>query len=590
VSILILAFVAAAAAEKPKAPEWVTRSNQNTRIVLESEAGFAPEAYGSLGLEGLDEKIVDLNAGISERTREAATKTTAKLEARLSRETDPLVKQDLEILIKDTKDTVRGSLLSDKYDVPYYNVARLVFRGLRGLLDDQVAASRRPAALVRLRRYAGLEKGFTPLTALAEARTRERLAKPGLYFPARIEVEKDLADQAFLVDGIGKLFAKYGIDGYQSAYEALKHQLADYERFVRAQVLPHARADFRLPAEEYAFALEQRGVDIPPAELVKRAHAAYDDIQAEMATLSPLVAHEQGFAATDYRSVVRDLKKKQLTGEAILPFFEKRLKEIEGIVRREHLVTLPDRPARIRLASEAESAVQPAPHMDAPRLLGNTGEEGAFVLPLNKPAAPGSKEATQKYDDFAFDAGSWTLTAHEARPGHELQFASMLEKGVSDARAIYAFNSTNVEGWGLYAEAILLPFMPPEGRLISYQLRLLRAARAFLDPELQAGTVTPEQAKHVLMDDVCLSDAFASEEVERFTFRSPGQATSYFYGYTRLMQLRADVEKALGSRFDQQRFHDFILAQGLLPPDLLRKAVMDDFVGTSSPAVAGGSD
>ena len=138
----------------------------------------------------------------------------------------------------------------------------------------------------------------------------------------------------------------------------------------------------------------------------------------------------------------------------------------------------------------------------------------------------------------------------------------MVEHGVSQARVIYAFNSTNVEGWGLYSEAITLPFMPPDGQLISLQLRLLRAARAFLDPELQAGRVTPEQAKKVLTDDVMLSNAFADEEVERFTFRSPGQATSYFYGYTKLMQLRADVEKLMAGRFDQQKFHDFILAQG----------------------------
>ena len=43
-----------------------------------------------------------------------------------------------------------------------------------------------------------------------------------------------------------------------------------------------------------------------------------------------------------------------------------------------------------------------------------------------------------------------TLTAHEARPGHEMQFAKIIEAGVSVARALFAFNSTNVEGWGLY--------------------------------------------------------------------------------------------------------------------------------------------
>jgi uncharacterized protein (DUF885 family) len=184
-------------------------------------------------------------------------------------------------------------------------------------------------------------------------------------------------------------------------------------------------------------------------------------------------------------------------------------------------------------------------------------------------------------DDFTFSAASWTLTAHEARPGHELQFASMVERGVSLARSLFAFNSVNVEGWGLYAEHILKPYEPLEGQLISLQLRLMRAARAFIDPELQTGTLTPQEAMRILINDVVLSEALANTEVERYTFRSPGQATSYFYGYTRLLALRKDVEAKLGARFDQQKYHDFVLAQGLLPPDLLRKTVMDEFVGSN---------
>jgi len=44
------------------------------------------------------------------------------------------------------------------------------------------------------------------------------------------------------------------------------------------------------------------------------------------------------------------------------------------------------------------------------------------------------------------------------------------------------------------------------------------------------------------------------------------------------MSLREETEAALGTKFDQKKFHDFILDQGLLPPDLMRKAVMEDFV------------
>jgi uncharacterized protein (DUF885 family) len=109
-------------------------------------------------------------------------------------------------------------------------------------------------------------------------------------------------------------------------------------------------------------------------------------------------------------------------------------------------------------------------------------------------------------------------------------------------------------------------------------LRLLRAARAFLDPELQSGKIQPDDAYRVLEKDVVLSHAFAKEEVERFTYRAPGQANSYFYGYTKLLSLRKETESALGAKFTQKDFHDFVLTQGLLPPDLMRQAVLGEFV------------
>jgi uncharacterized protein (DUF885 family) len=210
--------------------------------------------------------------------------------------------------------------------------------------------------------------------------------------------------------------------------------------------------------------------------------------------------------------------------------------------------------------------------MDPPPLLNNHGERGAFVLPLETQGEGGE---TLKYDDFTYAAASWTLTAHEARPGHELQFDAMVEQGVSLARAMFAFNSTNVEGWGLYSEWFMLPYMPDDGKLVSLQFRLLRAARAFLDPELAEGKITPEQAMQILENDVVCSKAFATEEVDRFTIRAPGQAVSYFDGFTRLLEIRQAAERALGPKFDVMKFHDFVLSQGLLPPALLRKAVLE---------------
>ena len=556
---------------------WVERSNQFTGQLIEITKKHEPEEASSQGLAEYDEKISQPTLADDDAEIAETNVVQDKLKAALATESDKNVKQDLEILIHANELDFKEHDYTVAHRVPYLNASEFVFRGLRTLLDDQVAPERRQAAVVRLRKYAGLEQGYTPMVDILKKRTEEQLAKPDMIFPAKARVETGLSRNNNYLEGIPQLLTQYKVTGWEEPWAKLKTQLTDYDGWVKSEILPKARQDFRLRPEEYALNLEQVGIDIPPDQLAQMAHQAFQEYQGEMQTVAAQIAKKRGWPDSDYRAVIRKLKQEQLVGDAILPFYQKRLKEIEAIVVKERLLTLPDRPARIRIGTAAESAQQPAPHMLPPPLLNNTGQQGEFVLPLNMPAAEGSSQA-EKVDDYTYDAASWTLIAHEARPGHELQFDSMVEHGVSRARALYAFNSTNVEGWGLYAEFIMKPYMPLEGQLISLQFRLLRAARAFLDPELQAGKIQPEDAMKVLTEDAVFSKPFANQEVERYTFRMPGQANAYFYGYTKLLGLRKTTQDQLGKKFDQKKFHDFVLSQGLLPPDLMRQAVSDDFI------------
>ena len=557
---------------------WIEQSNAYTHMLLDVHLEHAPEEGSQQGLAKFDSRISNPTRADQLPERRELESVLAKVTAARTTESNNHVKEDLEILRKAFDLQFREEDFALQREVPFDNASEVIFQGLRVLLDDQVAQERRPAAITRLRKYAGTEAGYKPFTDILKQRALEQIAKPGVIYPSKDEVETELGRNSNYVEGIAALFKKYNLSDWNTPYAKLKTELADYDAWVRANILPKARTDFRLPPEEYVLKFEEYGIDIPPAQIAAMAHTAFAQYQAEMAPLAAQIAKANGYPSADYRAVIAELKKKQITGAAILPFYENRLHEIEKIIVAKNLVSLPGRPAIIRLATAAETAQQPAPHMVPPPFLHNTGQRGQFVLPLNIPSATGGAE--DKYDDFTLDAVAWTLTAHEARPGHELQFDSMVEQGVSLARALYAFNSTNAEGWGLYAEYIMQPYEPAEGQLLTLQLRLLRAARAFLDPELQSGKVTPARAYEVLEKDVMLSHAFAKEEVERFTFRSPGQANSYFYGYTRLLALRKETEAALGRKFDQKKFHDFILSQGLLPPDLMRKAVLDGFVPT----------
>ena len=561
----------------PAAPSWVAVSNAYTNKLLAVEMQHRPESGSDQGLSQYDRLASQPTLADEDQERQETAAVLAELKSAVAQRKEKPVTQDLQIAIRKVELRFRQQDYQRAHKVPFLNASGLVYRGLHTLLDEQTPTERRPAAVVRIREYAGLEPGYKPLTDILRQRVSEQAAKPGVIYPAKTEIETELGRNSNYLDGIAALMQKYSLKNWQEPFSKLKAQLADYDAWTKANVLPKARADFRLPPEEYALQLEGYGIDIPPAQLATMAHQAFIEIQGEMQTIAAQIGQQRHLPSSDYRDVIHELKKQQLVGDAILPFYENRLKQIEQIVVDKQIVTLPDRPARIRIATAAETAQQPAPHMQPPPFLHNTGQKGVFVLPLNIPAGPG-QTSSEKYDDFTYDAAAWTLTAHEARPGHELQFDSMLEHGTSLARVRYAFNSTNVEGWGLYSEYLIEPYMPAEGQLISLDLRLQRAARAFLDPELQAGKIQPEDAYRVMEHDVVLSHAFAQEEVERFTYRMPGQANSYFYGYTKLIALRKDAEAALGPKFNQKKFHDFILAQGLLPPDLMRDAVMNSFV------------
>src|SRR5215471_1545881 len=447
------------------APAWIERSNSYTNTLLEVQFAHTPERGSRQGLARFDELISRPTLADEQAERRELEAALTKVDAAAPKEADKRVQEDLAILHKAFDLEFRQQDYRLQHEVPFLNASGEVFEGLHVLLDDQVAPERRSAALTRLRGYAGLESGYQPFTELLKQRMREQIAKPGVIYPSRTELETELGRNSNYVEGIGALFAKYDLKGWESAYAKLKSQLADYDAWVRENILPKARSDFRLPAEKYALAFEGYGIDIPPAQIAAMAHTAFAEYQAQMAPLAARIARANGYPSEDYRAVIAELKKKQVTGEAILPFYIERLHAIEHIITATDLVTLPNRQAIIRLATAAETAQQPAPHMSPPPLLHNTGQRGEFVLPLNIPSANGG--AADQYDDFTFDAVAWTLTAHEARPGHELQFDSMVEHGISLARALYAFNSTNVEGWGLYAEYIMKPYMPLEGQLMS---------------------------------------------------------------------------------------------------------------------------
>src|SRR5579863_9131976 len=108
----LLALSTVAFAQNPRA--WVTRSNQDTQLLIDIDAKYSPVGAAAEGVKGLDEQISSFSAGTAERARADFRKAAQELSNRLAREQDPLVKQDLEILLGAANRNIRSSEAFEK--------------------------------------------------------------------------------------------------------------------------------------------------------------------------------------------------------------------------------------------------------------------------------------------------------------------------------------------------------------------------------------------------------------------------------------------------------------------------------------------
>ena len=217
---------------------WIEQSNAYTHMLLDVHLTHAPEEGSQQGLSKFDSQISNPTLADQLAERRELESVLAKITAARTTESNNHVKEDLEILRKAFDLQFREEDFALQREVPFDNASEVIFQGLRVLLDDQVAQERRPAAITRLRKYAGTEAGYKPFTDILKQRALEQIAKPGVIYPSKDEVETELGRNSNYVDGIAALFKKYNLNDWNTPYAKLKTELADYDAWVRANIQP----------------------------------------------------------------------------------------------------------------------------------------------------------------------------------------------------------------------------------------------------------------------------------------------------------------------------------------------------------------
>jgi uncharacterized protein (DUF885 family) len=225
--------------------------------------------------------------------------------------------------------------------------------------------------------------------------------------------------------------------------------------------------------------------------------------------------------------------------------------EIASLPRGESLKVLPAPPfLRHHFPTAAYNA--PPPFSEK--------QEGIFwVNDLSLSVAAPKRKLAEIRQHFGLELTS----AHEAYPGHHLQFA-IQNRHPSKLRRL-AGHSIFYEGWTMWCEQLVIERGLVQGRyarLLQIHDALWRAHRIVIDCGLHGGSLSYEGACKILMKGVGFTKARAAGDVNWYT-SSPTVPMSYLLG-------RMEVQK-LHHRFVQregwslQQFNDWILSHGAIP-------------------------
>lgn len=153
--------------------------------------------------------------------------------------------------------------------------------------------------------------------------------------------------------------------------------------------------------------------------------------------------------------------------------------------------------------------------------------------------------------------------AHEAYPGHHLQFA-LQNQHPSRLRRLFA-HSIFYEGWTLWCEKLCIDhgLVPhPLARLQQLHDALWRAHRIVIDCGLHDGALTYDGACRALMEGVGFTRARAQADVNWYT-SAPTVPMSYLLGRLEVERLHAHFVG--GEGWTLRRFNDWMLSHGALP-------------------------
>jgi len=312
-------------------------------------------------------------------------------------------------------------------------------------------------------------------------------------------------------------------------------------------------------------------------EIYQKALVARDEIHDQMIEISKSIWHvyfpSETYPTNDLIGVKRLIKRislEHVDRDQFVDAIRVQISQLEKFVIDNDLLELDaTRPLIIRETPDFQRGVAGA-SINSPGPYNPTASTFYNVTPLDDYSPEEAEGYLREYNNRMMQI----LNIHEAIPGHYTQLIHS-NKSPSLVKSLFR-NGAMIEGWGLYAERMMLEQgygnREPELWLLYDKWFLRSVMNTILDREIHVLGLSRADAMDMMINQAFQEKTEAEEKWRRATL-SQVQLSSYFTGFTEIYSFREELKRALGESFNLRDFHNQFLGYGSIPVKYI-KAIM----------------
>ncbi|MTW12875.1 DUF885 family protein [Pseudoduganella eburnea] len=425
-----------------------------------------------------------------------------------------------------------------------------------------------------LRRLHGVPAYYEAARSSVKNPTPEHVKLAIDQIPGVLSVLSDLdkqAQESILNANEKSLFAQR-ILAAKAAVEAYGAWLGDWQKALATA----SSRSFRIGKELYE---AKFGFDIQSGsnaeQTYQKALAAREQLLSNMDSITddlwPKYLADQAKPADRYAKIgmmIDKLSANHVPREEFFAEIRRQIPVLQDWVIKNDLLTLdPNKPLVVRETPAYQRGVAGA-SIEAPGPYRPQDRTYYNVTPLDD-ATPEQAESTlREYNHWILQI----LNMHEAIPGHYAQLV-YANKSPSIVKSIFG-NGAMVEGWAVYSERMMLESgygnNAPEMWLMYSKWNLRSVTNTILDYSVHVLGMSEQDALDLLTRQAFQTPAEAKEKWRRVQLTSV-QLTSYFSGFSEIMELREQRRAALGNKFSLKEFHEDFLSYGSAPVRVIKE-------------------